>query len=211
MVSTKLENKTSEPVRLTVKVRAPEPNTECEMGFFLGPGKDTLVACPQQSIVADAEYTLSIAVFGDSAATEPVESGSASARFGKKEVKAHNEWIQANALPKSFEHVEMVNKVTAGTTLSSMFGAPKGDGTLSGDFSGVTYRTKKETIVIPSSQIRSVELNRADPKQPWVVVEYREGGASKVVSFKPNVYRGDASADRIAVAIRSAMEAPSGR
>ena len=86
--------------------------------------------------------------------------------------------------------------------------APKGDGMLTVDSTGVTYRTKKESIVVPASALRNVRLNESDPKQPWVVVAYEQAGESKSVSFKPSVSRGDASAGQIATAIQAAMLRP---
>ena len=158
-----------------------------------------------QDAFAEGDYVISVVVFADSSSSDTLELGSTTARLAKKDVKALDEWLRGSALPRTFKHVEKADKVTAGTTLSSMFGAPKGDGTLTVDSTGITYTTKKETLVIPASALRDVGLNDSNPRQPWVVVAYEESGEKKSVSFKPNVYRGDAGAPQITAAIQAAM------
>jgi hypothetical protein len=208
VVGIPISSHSTDPVRVAVRLRPPEPAHECSAHMTLEAHRDTIIVCPQDGIVAAADYVISIAVFGDSSESDTLESGSTSAQFSKKEVKALGEWLEASTLPKTFKEVEKVDKVTAGTSLSSMFGVPHGGGTLTVDSTGVTYKTKKESIVIPATALRDVGINDADPKQPWVVVAFEDAGTKKSISFKPNVYRGDASAGKIEAAIRSAMWAP---
>jgi hypothetical protein len=193
-----------ESVRVALSLRPPSPAPECSAHMTLAAHGDTIILCPQDAFLADADYVISVAVFADSSASDTLESGSTTTRLTKKEVKALGEWLEASTLPKTFKRIEKVDKVTAGTSLSSMFGVPKGDGTLTVDSTGVTYKTKKETIVIPASALRDVALTN-DPNQPWVVVTYEQEGEKKSVSFKPNVYAGDASASQIAAAIQAVL------
>jgi hypothetical protein len=211
-VAVPISNRSENPVRVSMTLRPPAPAPGSSAHMTLDAHRDTVIAWPQDAFVADADYVISVAVFADSSESDTLESGSTSARLAKKEVKALGEWLRASTLPKTFKHVEKVDKVTAGTTMTSMFGAPKGDGTLTVDSTGVTYKGKKESIVIPASALRDVGLNETDSRQPWVVVAYEQAGEKKSVSFKPNVSRGDASAPQIATAIQAAMHrAPTGK
>ena len=203
-----VSSKSTDPVRVIVKLRPPAPASECSAHLTLGAHRDTVLMCSLDDFVADADYVISLSVFADSSERDTLESGSTSARLAKKDLKALSNWLHASALPKTFKNIEKVDKVTAGGTLTSMFGVPKGDGTLTVDSTGITYKTKKESIVIPASALRDVGLNSSDPRQPWVVVAYEQDGEKKSVSFKPNVYRGDASAPQIAAAIQAAMLRP---
>ena len=207
-VAIPISSKSANSVWVAVRLRSPAPALESSAHLTLEAHRDTVIVCPQDAFVADADYVISVAVFADSSESDTLESGSTSTRLAKKDVKAVAEWLRASTLPKTFESVEKVDKVTAGASLSSMFGVPKGDGTLTVDSTGITYKTKKETIVIPASALRDVGLNDSDPRQPWAVVTYEQDGEQKSVSFKPNVYRGDASAQQIATAIRAAMLSP---
>jgi len=166
--------------------------------------RDTVISFSQDSF-AEGDYVISVALFADSSSSDTLESGSTTGRLTKKELKALDEWLEASALPKTFKHVEKVDKVTAGTSLSSMFGATKGDGTLTVDSTGVTYTTKKQSLVIPATALRDVGKNESNPQQPWVVVAYEESGEKKSVSFKPSLFKGSASPWEIATAIQSAM------
>jgi hypothetical protein len=208
VVAIPITSQSSDPVKVAMRFRPPEPAHECSAHMTLEAHQDTIIVCPQDGIVAAADYVISIAVFGDSAESDTLESGSTSAQFSKKDVKALGEWLQASTLPRTFKNVEKVDKVTAGTSMSSMFGVPHGGGTLTVDSTAVTYKTKKESIVIPASAIRDVKINDVDPKQLWVVVAFEEAGSKKSISFKPNVYRDYVPAEQIAAAIRSAMWAP---
>ena len=204
-VAAPITSRSGDPLWVVVRLKPPVPAPESAARMTLGAHRDTVVKWPQDAFVADADYVILVAVFADSSERDTLESGSASSRLTKKDVKALEEWLRESTLPRTFKHVEKVDKVTTGTKLTSMFGAPKGDGTLTADSSGVTYTTKKESIVIPASTLRDVRLNDSDPKLPWVVVTYELAGESKSVSFKPSVYRGDASAGQIATAIQAAM------
>jgi hypothetical protein len=208
VVAIPISSQSTGPVKVAMRFRPPEPAHECSAHMTLEAHRDTIIVCPQEGIVAAADYVIFIAVLGDSSESDTLESGSTSAQFDKKDVKAIGEWLEGSTLPRTFKNVEKVDKVSAGTTMSSMFGAPHGDGTLAVDTIAVTYKTKKESIVIPASAIRDVGMNAADPKQPWVVVSFEEAGSKKSISFKPNVYRGSAPAEQIAAAIRAAMWAP---
>ena len=207
-VAVPISSKSADPVRVALRLRPPAPAPESAARMTLGAHRDTVVAWPQDAFSADADYVISVAVFADSSERDTLESGSTSARLTKKDVKALEEWLRESTLPRTFKHIEKVDKVTAGTSLSSMFGAPHGDGSLTVDSTGITYTTKKESIVIPASALRDVRLNESDPRQPWVVVAYEQAGESKSVSFKPSVSRGDASAGQMAKAIRAAMLFP---
>jgi len=209
-VAIPISSKSADSVWVAIKLRVPAPALESSAHMTLEAHVDTLVLFPQDAFVADADYVISVAVFANSSESDTLESGATSARFTKKDVKAVEEWLRASTLPREFKHVEKVDKVTAGTAMSSMFGAPKGDGTLTVDSTRVAYTTKKESIVIPAAMLRDVRLNEFD--QPWVIVTYEKDGEKKSVSFKPNVYKGDASASQIATAIQAAMlHTPSGR
>jgi len=203
-VAIPISSKSTEPVWVAMRLRPPAPGLESSIHVMLEAHRDTVINCPQDAF-AEGDYVISVVVFADSSSSDTLESGSTTARFAKKDVKALDEWLRGSALPRTFKHVEKADKVTAGTTLSSMFGAPKGDGTLTVDSTGITYTTKKETLVIPASALRDVGLNDSNPRQPWVVVAYEESGEKKSVSFKPNVYRGDAGAPQITAAIQAAM------
>lgn len=189
-------------VRLAVSVRSSRAAAECDAHMTLPAGRDTVVTCPIE-VVPDVDYVISLAAFADSSERDTLEAGSSSARFSKGDVKALGKWLEASALPKTFKHIEKVDKVSAGTTMSSMFGVPHGEGTLLVDSTSVTYDAKKNSVTIPASAIRDVRLNSSDPKQPWVVIDYEEAGEKKSVSFKPNVYKGGATAEEIAAAIRA--------
>jgi len=201
-VAIPISNRSTDAVRVAMRLRPPKPAIECSADMTLEAHRDTIIVCPQDGIVAAADYVIFVAVLADSSGRDTLESGSTSAQFDNKDVKAIGDWLQASMLPKTFKNVEKVDKVSAGTSLSSMFGAPHGNGTLTVDSTAVTYNTKKESTVIPASELRDVGINDTDPKQPWVVVTF---GNKKSISFKPNVYRGSASAQQIAAAIRSAM------
>lgn len=207
-VTVPISSKSETPVRVTVKLQPPAPAAESSARMTLEARRDTVIAWPQEAFVADADYVISVAVFADTSESDTLESGSTSARFTKKDVKALDEWLRESTLPKSFKHIEKVDKVTAGTSMTSMFGAPKGDGTLTVDSTGIAYGGKKESIFIPAAALRDVKLNTSDPRQPWVVVAYEQAGDKKSVSFKPNVYKGGESAEQIATAIRAAMLRP---
>jgi len=212
VVAVPISSKSGGPVWVAMRLRTPAPAPESSVHMTLEAHADTIILFPQGAFVADADYVISVAVFADSSESDTLESGSTSTRLAKKDVKALDEWLRSSTLPKTFKHIEKVDKVTAGTSLSSMFGAPKGDGTLTVDSTGIAYSTKKESIVVPASALRDVRLNDSDPRQPWVVVTYEQDGEKKSVSFKPNVYRGDASAPQIAAAIQAAMlRPPSGK
>ena len=207
-VAVPISSKSESPVWVAVRLRPPAPALESSAHMTVEAHRDTVIAWPQDAFVADADYVISVAVFADSSESDTLELGSTSARLAMKEVKALDEWLRASTLPRTFKHVEKVDKVTTGTSLTSMFGAPKGDGTLTVDSTGITYSGKKESIVIPASALRDVRLNDSDPRQPWVVVAYEQAGEKKSVSFKPNVHRGDGSAPQIATAIQAAMLRP---
>ena len=192
-------------VWVALRFRPPAPMPEASAHLALEAHRDTVIRYPQDAFVADADYVISVAVFADSSEGDTLESGSTSTRLAKKDVKALDEWLRSSTLPRTFKHIEKVDKVTAGTTLTSMFGAPKGDGTLTVDSTGIAYGTKKESIVIPASALRDVRLDDSNPRQPWVIVAYEQDGEKKSVSFKPNVYRSDASAPQIAAAIQAAI------
>jgi hypothetical protein len=209
-VAIPISSKSADSVWVAIKLRAPAPAPESSARMTLEAHVDTLIMFPQGAFVADADYVISVAVFANNSESDTLESGATSARLTKKDVKAVDEWLRESTLPKAFKHVEKVDKVTAGTSMSSMFGAPKGDGTLTVDSTGVAYTTKRESIVIPASTLRDVRLTDSD--QPWVIVTYEKDGEKKSVSFKPNVYKGDASAPQIATTIQAAMlHTPSGK
>jgi hypothetical protein len=200
-----ISNKSAGAVRVAVTLRPPAPAPECSAHMTLEAHVDTFVVCPQTGFVADADYLITVAAFADSAEGDTLESGSTSMRMSKKNVKELGQWLEASKLPQTFKHVEKVDRVTTGTTMGSMFGVPRGDGTLTVDASGVTYATKKVSLVIPASGLRGVKLNNGNPQQPWVVVTYEEGGESKSVSFKPNVQTGNGSVENMVAAIRASM------
>ncbi len=208
VVAVPISSKSANSVWVAIGLRTPAPAPESSVHMTLEAHVDTVIMFPQEAFVADADYIISVAVFADSSESDTLESGLTSTRLAKKDVKALDEWLRASTLPRTFKHVEKVDKVTGGTALSSMFGVPKGDGTLTVDSTGIAYSTKKESIVIPASALRDVGLNSSDPKQPWIIVVYEQDGEKKSVSFKPNVYRGDASAPQIAAAIQAAMLRP---
>jgi hypothetical protein len=200
-----ISSKSTAPVMVVTSLRPPPPAPECSTQMTIEAHRDTIVMCLQDAF-APGDYVISVAVL-DSTGSDTLESGSTTAQFSNKDVKALGEWLDASTLPKAFKNIEKVDKVSAGTAMSSMFGMPHGDGTLTVDSTGVTYKTKKESIVIPASALRDVGVNNADPKQPWVVVSYEDAGAKKSVSFKPNAYRGGATAEQILAAIEAAARA----
>ena len=209
-VAIPLKSSSADLMWVAVRLRPPAPATVGSVHIALEAHRDTVIRFPQDAF-AEGDYVISVAVFADSSSRDTLESGSTNSRFAKKDVKALGDWLRASTLPKTFKHVEKVDRVSAGTTLSSMFGAPKGDGTLTVESSGVTYSTKKASIVIPASALREIGLNDSSPRQPWVVVIYEEAGEKKIVSFKPNVYKGEGAALEIAAAIQAAMRSTNGK
>src|SRR5580765_2859477 len=121
-VGVPISGKSADSVWVAIRLRAPAPAPESSVHMTLAAHGDTALVFPQDAFVADADYVISVAVFADRSERDTLESGSTSARFTKKDVKALDEYLRDCTLPKTFKHIEKVDKVTAGTTLSSMFG-----------------------------------------------------------------------------------------
>jgi hypothetical protein len=187
-------NKTDRTLWLTVRFEPPAPSLTCAETRRVDPKQEASFTCAQDTIVADADYPIAITCLADSALHDTVEANSTRMRFGKKDVKAFQEWLEAAKLPKTYENIVMKEKLGLGT---AMFGAlgPDNGGTVTVAPDGVEYRDKKRTIVVSAGQIRGVAVRSLGQREidQFVVVDYDEAGAAKILAFRGSMYRGDAA------------------
>ncbi len=180
-----LSNKTDRTLWLGVRFTPPAPNAGCDETKRVESKQEVMFACAQDSVIADVDYPLAVTVFADSALADTVEASSTQMRFGRKDLIAFGEWVEARRLPKSYENVVLKESLGVRTQL---FGALSVEtGTLVVKPDGIDYSSKKRTVGITAAQVQRVSVrplrNRDDI---WGVVDYDEAGAAKLLAFQPS-------------------------
>jgi len=198
-----LANKTDRALWLVVRFAPPPPDRACEETQRLEPKSEHQFTCAQDSLVADVDYPITIAVFGDSGLTEAIETNATHMRFGKKEVKLLGEWLQATRLPQTYEHVILKDKVGVGTAMFGTLGNAGGRLVVAPD--GLEHVTKKRTVKVAAAQLRGVDV-QALGQSSWVVVEYEDAGAMKTLLLQGSSARwGPDVLDKINASIQTLL------
>jgi len=181
-----LANKTDRALWLVVRFAPPPPNQACEETQRLEPKQDGHFTCAQDSLVADVDYPVTIAVFGDSGLTEAMETNATHMRFGKKDVKRLGEWLQATRLPQTYENVILKDKVGLGTLFGNLGSA---GGRLVVAPEGLEHVTKNRTVKVAAPQIRGVAVQGVG-ERAWVRVEYEDAGVMKTLVLQGSAAKG---------------------
>jgi hypothetical protein len=184
-----LRNKTDRALWLRVAFQPPAPNLSCTQIQHAEPKQQVDFTCAQDSIISDTDYPIAITVFADSAESDTVENNSTHMRFGKKDVKAFQRLTEAGLLPKTYEDVVLKEKLGMGAAL---FGSMGNGGTLTVKTDGLEWTTKKRTVTVALDQLRDVAVRQLGhrPSDAWVVVDYDDGGNSKILAFQGSAFRG---------------------
>lgn len=145
--------------------------------------RTTTFNCPVDSLRADVDYTVTIAVFTDSALAQKEEEAKTTARFTPKELRGLAAMQKAIQLPQTYAHMSYVAKIGVGAATFGTNGA-YGDVIVKPD--GLEFRTPKYVVRVAASQIQGTRM--IDPtgkNDPWLVVDYNDGQA-KTFAIKPH-------------------------
>jgi hypothetical protein len=185
-----LRNKTQAAGWVKVRVAAPTPNAECVLVNEIKPGETASYACAQDKIVPDSDYPIFVTTYRDEALTDEAETRQTTMRFSQRDTAAFEEFLAPPALPVTFEDLNSTEKLSMGTALFGGLG--RAQGVLVVSESKLRYTLKDKVIEIPVAQIRNVTVRSPgrDAASAWVVVEYSEGDAPRLIAFQGGAYRG---------------------
>ena len=186
-----LENRSESPIWVKLTIPAQGSRSACEQVAALASKRGTTVTCPRDTIVPDIEYPMTVEVFRDSGMTSSAERDTTQLRFHKGDLEVLGNLQAATVFPRTYKDVVYKKKLGVTTAVFGQLGPPS-EGTLTVSSEGVEWKTKKQTVSVPVAQIRAVRTDHLGPRvtDAWVVVEYEEGGAAKVMALQPSAFRG---------------------
>lgn len=194
-----LASKQTDPLWVRVRIGTSSAKVGCDTLRRLDPKREIFVPCEQDSLQADTDYNVAITVYADSALVSPVEEVTTSLRFDRKELKDVDVMREATRLPKTYEKVSYSSKLGLG---AAMFGSVGSEGTLLVRSDGLEFQSKKSTVAVAASQMRSVRLVDLTGKgdDPWVVVDYIDG-QPRIFAVKPHSFRGSVDVNVLRLSI----------
>jgi hypothetical protein len=95
-----LYNRRDEPIWARVTFEIPADPKRCEENALLEPRQEYLFRCLVDTIAADTDYTVEIAVFGENDAEKPIERTATAFRFSAEEAAAFEETV-SDAAPEA--------------------------------------------------------------------------------------------------------------
>ena len=171
----------------------PAGSSACEGVTAIGPKASTQLSCARDSLAPDFDYPMTIEIFRDSALSNSAERASTQMKFHKKDVETVAGLQSASTLPRTYEHIAYKKKLSATTAMFGQVAGPPKEGTLTVSAQGVEWKDKKDTVTIPAEKIHSVESRKIGGRSTdvWLVIEYDENGATKMMAVQPSAFRGD--------------------
>ena len=186
-----LENRSESPLWVKLIVRGKDSVIVCDQAAALvSKGRATIV-CPSDTIAPEFVYPITVEIYPDSTMASVTERGGTQVRFRKKDLDELGVLKAATSLPRVYKDVVYKKKLGLATAVFGQLGPPS-EGTLTASSDGIEWKSKKQTVHVPAAQIRAVKIERVGPRSTdaWVVVEYDEGGASKLMVLQPSAFRG---------------------
>jgi len=204
LVMLTLRNKTEQPLWVRVTVTSPASTAPCVIGKQCPPGEDVSFECEQATILPKTDYPVEVAVFADSLASDPIEISPTTMRFSKDDLKTLDRWLEARALPRTYDNVLMKDKLGVAAAFMHPFG---GGGTLTVKLDGLEWSTKKETVSVPLSRMIDVDHRQLPNSDTWIVLRYQdESGAQKELAFMGSMLRNSPSALELQASLQALIE-----
>ena len=196
-----LKSKEDHPVWVRVRMAG---GAGCDTVRRLDPKREVAFECIHDSLQAETDYAVAIAVYEDSALATPAEQHTTSVRFRSKQLKEVEAMRDAIQLPKTYDRISYTAKLGMGAAL---FGNAWSDGVLTVKADGLEFASKKSTVAVPASQMRAVRMvDPAGKGDPWVVVDYDDGQA-RIFAVKPNTNRGNVNVGFVRISILHLLRA----
>lgn len=191
-----IRNKSEQPVWVKVRFAVPSTNQECELTKKLAPGKGAQYLCRQETLAADTDYPIFVSVYMNDGLTNKAETAQTKMRFEKGDVAALAKFLTPPTLPATYNDINYSEKLNVATAMFGNLAFDKGTLVVSKD--DVKYSSESKTVVIPVSQIRSVEfvaLGTPTSSNNWVAVKYVLAATTRVIGFSCcNFFSGDSRA-----------------
>jgi hypothetical protein len=182
-----LKNKTDRALWVDVAFSSPDPARNCTIAKELSSRGSATYTCPQQQLVADVAYPVSVATFSDRALTQNLERKATKLQFKAADLVTFNKLLAPLRLPATF------TDVWYRTDEVQVLIAYKEKGTLSVGADKLQFTHAKGTIEIPMASVKKVNPPKTmgmDIVNRWVVVEYRAPDKDALIAFKSAPFSG---------------------
>lgn len=198
-----LNNKTDHTVWVNISFTLPDQSENCATAKELSPKGTATFICPQNKIVVDVPYPVSVAMFADQALTQNLETKQTKMQFTQRDVAAFMAWMTPPKLPATFADVWYR------TDEAQLLLAYKENGTLTVSSDNLKFAHNKGSVEIPLSSIKKVTPQKTlfpDIANKWIVIQYRIAEKDEVIAFKSNPFVGKSSNEDIYSAISWASD-----
>jgi len=188
-----LANRTGTTLWVRVRFQSPPGGAACDSSRRLAPRGQTLIGCPQDTLLAETDYPFTVSVYMDSTLARAQDENASTVRFRREDLEAFTELTGSMQLPQTYEHVVHRQKLGLGAMM--MQGGAGGRLLVTAD--SLEYDDEKDVVRIAAKQITAVRLAPGGSFGPWLVVDYLDSGDKHLLALRPSPTNGSASIERM--------------